>query len=63
MQVNIDLSFDELEYLKAAARLRWTKKGELVVRLVHKLLEDQLILAVLDDGDRTPPAGALKRKH
>lgn len=52
----IHLKFDtETErgaYLGAAARLRGISRKHLLDRVVNKLLDDQLILAVMDDGAR-----------
>lgn len=39
-------------YWTAAARIRGISKTQLMNEVISKILDDQLILAILDDGDR-----------
>jgi hypothetical protein len=66
-RMNLRFEFTENErndYLRAAARLRGISRTELMRTVVSKVLDDQLILAVLDDADRPrKPMTKWKKQH
>jgi hypothetical protein len=42
---------EELNYVESSARIRSVSVSKLMQCLVHRIMRDQLILAVLDDSD------------
>ena len=59
LHLKLDANTPRGDYLAAAARLRGISRWNLLHKVVDKVLDDQLILAVMDDGDRPTQ----KRKH
>jgi hypothetical protein len=58
--LKLDADTPRGDYLAAAARLRGISRWNLVHKLVDKVLDDQLILAVLDDdGERRRPSARI----
>lgn len=55
LQLKLDAGSPRGDYLAAAARLRRMSRWHLLHKVVDKVLDDQLILAVMDDGDRPKP--------
>lgn len=55
LHLTLDAETARGDYLAAAARLRGVSRTHLLRKLVDKVLDDQLILAVMDDGERQMP--------
>lgn len=51
-QARIDLETESGRYLLACCRIRHISLTNLINRLIKKIAEDQLVLAVLDDDSR-----------
>ena len=54
MNLPFSPSPDQLKYLRSSARIRQVTKRELLCALIGKILDDQLVLAVMDDADKYP---------
>ena len=52
MRLNLKLTEEDSTYVNAAARLRAISPEMLLIRVLHAVLVDQMILAILDDGDQ-----------
>jgi hypothetical protein len=63
LHVTVDADTPRGTYLAAAARLRGVSSTHLLRNVVAKVLDDQLILAVMDDAERPrPPAKGQARR-
>lgn len=51
MRLSIDIPDDLIPYLEASARLRHTSYTSLARKVLYTVLRDQMVLAILDDGD------------
>jgi hypothetical protein len=49
VKLTFKLTEENINYLSASARIRRTSKQDLIRRVIGQVLDDQLILAVLDD--------------
>jgi hypothetical protein len=54
MNIHFRPSPDQLNYLRSSARIRQVTKSELLCALIGQILDDQLVLAVMDDADKYP---------
>ena len=55
LQVELQLTEEQVNYVTAAARIRGCSRRELLRRTLRTVMDDQLFLSVLDDGDRPRP--------
>ena len=50
LSIKLEASPEQMDYFEASARIRGTTRTDLMERIVTRVLDDQLILAVLDDN-------------
>jgi hypothetical protein len=64
-QIHFNFNEEQINYLEAAARLRGVMPSVIVRRVMNAVLTDQMILAILDDGDkpRMSPYDNLRRRR
>lgn len=63
INILIDITEEQEHYLSSSARIRGISRTQLIRSVVENVLNDQLVLSILDDGDRPGPATAPLRRH